>query len=74
MKKVERAQLNAAIEALPVVFREAIIVRKLEDLSYEDMAQVLQVPQGTVMSRLSRARALLRQALSPPPHAPRATH
>ena len=60
----ERAQVNAAIAALPVVFREALVLREIEDMSYEDIARVLDVPVGTVMSRLSRARALLRKSLS----------
>ncbi len=64
MQKDQREQLNAAIEALPVAFREVLILREMEDLSYEDISQVLHVPQGTVMSRLSRARALLRKSLA----------
>jgi RNA polymerase sigma-70 factor (ECF subfamily) len=63
-RKSEREKLNAAIEALPIVFREALILREIEDMSYETIAHIMQIPLGTVMSRLSRARALLRQALS----------
>ena len=60
----ERVQVNAAIAGLPVVFRDALVLREIEDMSYEDIARVLDVPVGTVMSRLSRARALLRKSLS----------
>ncbi len=60
----ERAQVNAAVAALPVVFREALVLREMQDMAYDDIARVLGIPVGTVMSRLSRARALLRQSLS----------
>jgi len=56
-------RVNAAIAALPPAFREVIVLRELEDMSYEDIARVAGIPAGTVMSRLSRARALLRDAL-----------
>jgi RNA polymerase sigma-70 factor (ECF subfamily) len=56
-------RVNAAIEALPPAFREVIVLRELEDMSYEDIARVACIPLGTVMSRLSRARTLLREAL-----------
>lgn len=64
--KLERAQVNAAIAALPPLFREVLVLRELEDLSYDAIAQVAGIPVGTVMSRLSRARAMLRAALTPP--------
>ncbi|MBI2769788.1 MAG: sigma-70 family RNA polymerase sigma factor [Burkholderiales bacterium] len=63
MRKLERAQVTAAIAALPVPFREVLVLREIEELSYEDIAQALQLPKGTVMSRLSRARRLLCDAL-----------
>jgi len=63
-------RVDAAIEALPPAFREVIVLRELEDLSYEDIARIAGIPIGTVMSRLSRARALLRAALGA--EAPRA--
>jgi RNA polymerase sigma-70 factor (ECF subfamily) len=56
-------RVNAAIAALAPPFREVIVLRELEDMSYEDIARVAGVPIGTVMSRLSRARAVLRAAL-----------
>jgi RNA polymerase sigma factor (sigma-70 family) len=56
-------RVDAAIEALAPAFREVIVLRELEEMSYEDIARVAGIPVGTVMSRLSRARALLRDAL-----------
>lgn len=64
-RKLERAQVNAAIATLPPLFREVLILRELEQLSYDEIAQVAGIPAGTVMSRLSRARAMLRAALTP---------
>ncbi len=63
ISKNERERLNMAIEALPVLFKEALILREIEDMSYDNIAEIMQVPLGTVMSRLHRARALLRQSL-----------
>lgn len=56
-------RINAAISALPTAFREVLILRELEELSYEDITVVADIPRGTVMSRLSRARAMLRESL-----------
>lgn len=64
MKKLERGRVDAAIEQLPPVFREAFILREQEEMSYEEIAQITGIPMGTVMSRLSRARRLLRAALT----------
>jgi len=58
-----RRVLNAALEQLPREFREVIVLRELEDLSYKEIAEVANVPIGTVMSRLARARKLLLQHL-----------
>ena len=55
--------LRAAIEALPEPFRETLVLRELEELSYREIAQVTSAPIGTVMSRLARARAMLVTAL-----------
>jgi len=65
-RKVESARIDEAIEWLPSVYREVIVLRELEELGYEEIAQVANVPVGTVMSRLSRARALLRKRLGRP--------
>ena len=58
-------RLRQAIEAMPEPFREAIVLRDLEDLSYAEVAEVTGVPIGTVMSRLSRGRAILARELLP---------
>ena len=50
------------VAALPEPFREAIVLRDIDDLSYREIAEVIGAPIGTVMSRLARARAMLRQA------------
>jgi RNA polymerase sigma-70 factor (ECF subfamily) len=65
LRKLDRAQVNEAIENLPPAFREVLVLRELEELSYDEIAQVAAIPIGTVMSRLARARALLRAALTP---------
>lgn len=56
--------LRAALAALPTEFREAVVLRELEGLSYKEVAAVTGVPIGTVMSRLSRGRGLLREKLA----------
>lgn len=63
IRQAEAALLNEAIGALPVAFRETLILRELEDLSYREIANITDVPIGTVMSRLARARRLLMQSL-----------
>ncbi len=62
--KERRTRLRAAIRALPDEFRAAVLLRDLEGLSYEEVAEVLEVPIGTVRSRLARGRALLKERLS----------
>ena len=57
--KTERLALADAVAALPLPFREVIVLRELEELSYKEIARIADVPVGTVMSRLSRARRLL---------------
>jgi len=58
-----RRQVRLAIESLPLEFREVTVLRELEELSYQDIGRVLDIPQGTVMSRLARARKRLRELL-----------
>ena len=55
--------LRGALEALPGEFREVIILRELEGLSYKEIAGITHVPLGTVMSRLARARKRLQHYL-----------
>lgn len=57
--KVQAQLVNEAIEKLPVEFREVVILRELEELSYKEIAAITGIPIGTVMSRLSRARKRL---------------
>jgi RNA polymerase sigma-70 factor (ECF subfamily) len=63
MQKMERVHVTAAIARLPLLFREVLVLREIEDLSYEEIARVLDIPVGTVMSRLSRARRQLQELL-----------
>ena len=59
------ARVRAAIEQLPVDYRDVIVLREIEGLSYKEIASVVRVPIGTVMSRLARARERLLAALKP---------
>jgi len=59
--------LNHCLEALPFEFREAIVLRELEELSYKEISDIARVPIGTVMSRLARARKRLQQCLEGAP-------
>ena len=58
----ERRLVDDLIAALPAGYREVIVLRELEELSYREIAEVTGTPIGTVMSRLSRARGLLHEA------------
>jgi len=59
--KADAARLDAVIAALPEEFREVLILREMEEMSYREIAAAIEAPIGTVMSRLARARALLRE-------------
>jgi len=59
-----RESIGRALERLAPEFREVIVLRELEGLSYKEISDVTGVPVGTVMSRLSRARARLQEALT----------
>ena len=61
--KADAGVVRAALEALPLEFREALVLRELEGLSYKEIAEVADVPVGTVMSRLARARRELQNFL-----------
>ena len=58
-------QLDQALAALPAELRECLVLRELEELSYKEVAYVTDVPVGTVMSRLWRARQALLQSQAP---------
>ena len=62
-RNFDRRMLNDAIAGLPAQFREVLILRELEDLSYKNIARIVDVPIGTVMSRLARARRLLAESV-----------
>jgi RNA polymerase sigma-70 factor (ECF subfamily) len=64
VRNLQREQVRTAIQQLPIEFREIIILREYEELSYSEIANVLQCPVGTVMSRLARARSRLGDLLS----------
>jgi RNA polymerase sigma-70 factor (ECF subfamily) len=69
---IERSRKNAvqnAIEQLPVIFREVILLCDVEDASYQEIAEILSIPMGTVMSRLARARKAVRESVLSVPQA-----
>ena len=59
----DRAQVQSALEELPVHFREILLLCEVEEMSYQEIAEALSIPIGTVMSRISRARKALRGLL-----------
>jgi RNA polymerase sigma-70 factor (ECF subfamily) len=63
LQSAQAKLVNLALDELPPAFREAVVLRELEDLSYKEIASVTGVPVGTVMSRLARGRELLRRAI-----------
>ncbi len=69
--RCEAAMLRNTIENLPEPFREALVLRELEELSYKEIAAITHVPIGTVMSRLARARQMLAELLLPHVGTPR---
>ncbi|HKW17519.1 MAG TPA: sigma-70 family RNA polymerase sigma factor [Terriglobales bacterium] len=64
LERLDQAQVRKALEQLPVQQREIILLCDMEEMSYKEIAETLAIPVGTVMSRLSRARAVLRELLS----------
>jgi RNA polymerase sigma-70 factor (ECF subfamily) len=62
-RKLLLSEVRDAIDALPEPFREVVVLRDIEGLSYAEIAHVVACPSGTVMSRLSRAREILRRSL-----------
>jgi RNA polymerase sigma-70 factor (ECF subfamily) len=63
----EAGRLRGALETIPAVFREAVVLREIEGMSYKEISAVAGVSIGTVMSRLARGRERLRDALIPRP-------
>ena len=63
IRKRTGTDISRALEQLPVELREILVLRELEDLSYRDIAQITELPTGTVMSRLWRARQLMAATL-----------
>jgi len=64
LSSLESKQVRAAIQQLPVESQEVILLREFEELSYQEIATLLECPVGTVMSRLARARSKLRELLA----------
>lgn len=62
LRNASNAALSEAMVQLPLGYREVLILRELEELPYRDIARVMDIPIGTVMSRLARARALLQRS------------
>jgi RNA polymerase sigma-70 factor (ECF subfamily) len=62
LRTAEWKALSDAVAALPLAYREVLILRELEELSYKEIARVADIPIGTVMSRLARARGLLQRS------------
>ncbi len=65
LRRHQDAVLRHHVAALPDALREALLLREFSELSYKEIAQIQNVPIGTVMSRLARARASLRESLAP---------
>ena len=64
LRKVEGEEIRDAINALPDIYREIVVLRDIEGFSYQEIAALLECPAGTVMSRLGRARQKLRRSLT----------
>jgi RNA polymerase sigma factor (sigma-70 family) len=62
LERLDHETINALVAQLPAEYREVLILREIEELSYKEIAEVTGVPAGTVMSRLSRARLALRKS------------
>ena len=63
LREEDKQSVRRAVEELPVELREVVVLRELEGLSYKEIAAIVRIPMGTVMSRLARARERLRERL-----------
>jgi RNA polymerase sigma-70 factor (ECF subfamily) len=70
IERSDSDRVRCAIERLPVIFRKVILLCDVEDASYREIAEILSIPMGTVMSRLARARKALRDSLLSTPGTP----
>ncbi len=66
LREADTTRVRQALEELPVEFREVLVLREIEGLSYKEIATVADIPVGTVMSRLARARGRLQRGLAGP--------
>jgi RNA polymerase sigma-70 factor, ECF subfamily len=64
LQRESEQKVMTALASMPVHYREIVLLCEIEEMSYKEIAQVLAIPIGTVMSRLARARKMLRQALT----------
>jgi len=67
LRNADRAAVQRGLEALPPEYREVLVLREMEEMSYKQIARITDVPIGTVMSRLARARRRLLEALTAAP-------
>jgi RNA polymerase sigma factor (sigma-70 family) len=63
LQQNEKVRVHAALETLPHEYREVLVLRELEEMSYQEIAQIVEIPVGTVMSRLARGRAKLLECI-----------
>ena len=70
MNRSNSQLVRRAIDDLPVHYREALLLCEVEEMSYQEIAEILSIPMGTVMSRLARARKSVRESLCRTPGAP----
>jgi RNA polymerase sigma-70 factor (ECF subfamily) len=64
IRRADREVVRQAIEQLPLEYREVVVLREIEGLSYKEIGEIAELPMGTVMSRLSRARRQLEQSMA----------
>jgi len=64
LARADQQMVQGALERLPVQFREVILLCDMEEMSYQEIAEIVGIPIGTVMSRLSRARKSMRELLA----------